>query len=191
MTTHDKPTGGTAWELDQAGEQMVEAMKMDDAEAVALAMRRFGEALRNVSMGVVGQVISPLSAQITVLSSQLEKRDHRDLVYRADLRDHLDRRFDNFANELDSFKAEARAAWEDNGARLGKLEIGQEALILRLIADEKRMDSKRERIEALEQQIKEMQGPALTAEQRQYYAEMFYRMVSWFAQQQGLDAPPA
>jgi hypothetical protein len=60
-----------AWDTGKAWEEYQAARAAGDSEAELLAMRRWGEAQTNASIGLVGQVVRPLSEQIKQASAQI------------------------------------------------------------------------------------------------------------------------
>lgn len=149
---HDNQTGGTAWELRTAGDQMIEARRAGDIEAEALALLRFAEGLRNSSVGVVGQVLAPIADSMKRLTDQIDRRDSADLRWRADLRDHIDARFDNRDGEVDALAAavqEAVRGLKKFEQRMDALEKRDRDQYVESQSDRQQLNARLARIEAL------------------------------------------
>jgi hypothetical protein len=90
-----------AWDTGKAWEEYQSARMAGDAEAELLAMRRWGEAQTNASIGLVGQVVRPLAEQIAALAAQLKNSDFARLERNSQFQNELNTRLDGHALVLD------------------------------------------------------------------------------------------
>ena len=159
--------GGTAWELATAGEQMVAARRAGDPEAEVLALIRFADGLRNSSVGVVGQVVSPLADQIKALAEIVTNARQHDLTWRTEERQRRDAQSTRLYEELDKLIA----ASEESARGLGKIDHRVDAVVARLdvkrvtIADHEQritaLESNNTRLEALEDAIAALRAASI------------------------------
>ena len=159
MTTDETTHGGTQWELRTAGEQMVAARHAGDVDGEVLALLRFAEGLRNSSLGVVGQVIAPLSGDMAdqkrALDTMVPTVQHIAAVMaqmaaaqkRADDRDIVtDRRLATIEKRLDTKREridDHDARLSNHDARLEILEARDDARIATLEAEVARLSAGR------------------------------------------------
>lgn len=126
MPTED--TGGADWEIGAAAGALTNTWLAWSAEPTAARFAAYEEAARRHAAAVTSKSTSALaSIMASVLHSQAELRtlfermEHAELVWRGELRSHLDARFDAFGAELDAFKLESRAQHTKSNADRAEL----------------------------------------------------------------------
>lgn len=102
MSDGQGTTKSPAWDVSQAWEQYQAARAAGDAEAEILAMRRWSEAQTNASIGLVAQVVRPLSEQLAYLANRIENSDRARLERNALFQTELTARLDGHALTLDT-----------------------------------------------------------------------------------------
>jgi len=122
--------GGVAWELDQAAALILASWSADDRDGVLLGLLRYAEGLRNSSLSVVGQVISPLAEQIAGLRGVVERLERLDIDRWQEFRTHIDSVGEGLGRQIDQVVGSVREV----AARQGKTERQLEALEKELAA---------------------------------------------------------
>lgn len=122
--------GGVAWELDQAAALILASWSADDRDGVLLGLLRYAEGLRNSSLSVVGQVISPLAEQIAGLRGVVERLERLDIDRWQEFRTHIDSVGEGLGRQIDQVVGSVREV----AARQGKTEHQLEALEKELAA---------------------------------------------------------
>lgn len=136
-------------ELGDATTALADAVAAGNAEALRRAAADHATALNSQATAMAASIAAPLYAKLGEVGAQIQElakivtnARQADLNWRTEERQTRDAQSTRLYDELDRLVAAA----EDNGARLGKIE-------LRLEADEQRLDNKRQRIEALEADV--------------------------------------
>ena len=129
MTTNtDDTRGGTQWELETAGKSMIAARHAGDVDGEVLALLRFSEGLRNSSLGVVGQVLAPLSAEVheqkKALDTMVTTMQHISavVVQIAETQKKSDARLGKLENEVADLVGRTTASEADRADIRGRLE---------------------------------------------------------------------
>lgn len=122
--------GGVAWELDQAAALILASWSADDRDGVLLGLLRYAEGLRNSSLSVVGQAISPLAEQIAGLRGVVERLERLDIDRWQEFRTHIDSVGEGLGRQIDQVVGSVREV----AARQGKTERQLEALEKELAA---------------------------------------------------------
>jgi hypothetical protein len=117
MSEGQGKTKPPAWDVTKAWEDYQAARKANDPEAEILAMRRWGEAQTNASIGLLEQVVRPLAEQIANARAA-------DLDWRTEERLRRDKQADRLYDELDQLASAVR----ESSARLGKFQEELEGL---------------------------------------------------------------
>ena len=102
--------GGAAWESGRASERLAAAIVSQDPDAIRAAGSDLAASAGTAATSAMASIAATMLNEIKDLRGQLDRSDRADIDRRAELREHIDGRFDAYGAELDRIQREQKAA---------------------------------------------------------------------------------